>query len=115
MYRQSSDDASTQNMKRTRLGCQSPYSGFDAPVGFIFPPRQHFIRMIQLNVQCHRRHTSGSINDKQDNGHKTKKDDCTREHGASRPSFDERCNENSTDALCGLVDTLSSANWQGDF
>ena len=56
-------------------------------------------------------HTGCSIDDQQDGGHEREEEDSRREDGSSGPTLNHWCDEDGTDTLSGLVNTLGGTHW----
>ena len=57
-------------------------------------------------------HTGRGVDDEQNRGHEREEEDGSGEDGSCGPAFDQGCDENGTNTLSGLVNSLSSAHWK---
>ena len=77
------------------------------PAGFIFPPISQCWILYFVGDTFH---TSSSIDDQKKGSHECEDKDRACEDGASSPFLDQGCNQDSTDTLSGLVNTLRSTH-----
>jgi hypothetical protein len=56
------------------------------------------------------RASGASIHNQKNNGHQSKEQDRTGQHASSWPPFDQGRNQDGADTLCGLIDSLGSAD-----